>query len=129
MRDRQIGKHTVICNSTLNRCRTPPPAAPPLSALSRGRGGYFYVSQSCNSTSIFATYLPHVHRNSPYPRSGGHCYAATFQLLASNTLSCMAVNLWTWVRSRLCGFPIFAAIEIGAAGIANIRLECYIMYF
>ena len=40
------------CN--VDPIRTPPPAAPPLSALSRGRGGHCYVSQSCNSTSIFA---------------------------------------------------------------------------
>ena len=31
--------------STLNHCRTPPPAAPPLSALSRGRGGHCHAAQ------------------------------------------------------------------------------------
>ena len=40
------------------------------------QGGHCCVSQSCNSTSIFATYLPHIHKNTPYPHREGHCVVA-----------------------------------------------------
>ena len=47
--------------STLNHFRTPPPAAPPLSALSRGRGGHCYAPTAtqtsqrvCQLRSLFS---------------------------------------------------------------------------
>ena len=76
--------------------RTPPPAAPPLSALSRGRGGHCYTSATlaqktrlyANTEEDIATHLTHSHRKHAYTQThrGEYiCYAPT----AAQTSQCV----------------------------------------
>ena len=93
MRDRKTHGYVQLNPklSTINRYRTPPPAAPPLSALSRGRGGHCYVS-TFNST-------PHSHRKTPY-RSNRREDIAAFPNLAIQLPYLLRICR-TFIKTRL----------------------------
>ena len=75
--------------STLNRSRTPPPAAPSLSALSRGRGGHCYVS-------TFNSAQPHIcqhHRHINHKPTTLNHKPSTLNRTFATKSPCIAVRL------------------------------------
>ena len=63
------------CN--VDPIRTPPPAAPPLSALCARQRRTLLRFPILQFNFHICSYSPHVHKNTPYLHRGGHCNIAS----------------------------------------------------